>query len=89
MPLISEKAHGTNADGIRNPDYCHHCYQNGQFVDNLTMEQMVERCSVHGAYDGCGQSEDDTGAKTANAEAMGARLKKQKIVKFIRNLTVI
>jgi len=44
MPLTSEKAHGTNVDRSRNPDYCHHCYQNGQFVDDFTVEQMIERC---------------------------------------------
>ncbi|MDR3344695.1 MAG: zinc ribbon domain-containing protein [Oscillospiraceae bacterium] len=44
MPLTSEKAHGTNADGSPSPDYCHHCYQNGQFTDDLMIEQMIERC---------------------------------------------
>jgi hypothetical protein len=44
MPLTSGEACGTNADGSRHSDDCHHCYQNGRFVDELTMEQMVERC---------------------------------------------
>jgi hypothetical protein len=44
MPLADESKCGTNADKSRNPDYCHHCYRDGQFVDDMTMEQMIDRC---------------------------------------------
>jgi hypothetical protein len=44
MPLTSDKAYGTNAVGTPNPDYCHHCYHDGRFIDELTVEQMTERC---------------------------------------------
>jgi hypothetical protein len=44
MPLADGSACGTNADGSRNADYCHHCYQNGGFTADLTVGQMVERC---------------------------------------------
>ena len=44
MPLPdATKHHGTNEDGSINPD-CHHCYQNGHFTEDLTVDQMIERC---------------------------------------------
>jgi hypothetical protein len=44
MPLTGAKARGTNADGSPSAEYCHHCYRDGRFADDLTLEQMTERC---------------------------------------------
>lgn len=44
MP-ITDAVKGTNADGSLNDDYCKYCYENGQFLQNLTMEQMIEHCA--------------------------------------------
>jgi hypothetical protein len=34
---------GSNADGTRNEEYCHYCFQNGKFTTpDITMEQMIE-----------------------------------------------
>ena len=41
MPLVDEKTHGTNKDGTYNEDYCHHCFQNGEFTTEITMEEMI------------------------------------------------
>ena len=44
MPMKESKDFGSNVDGGRNHQYCHYCYQNGAFVQNCTMEEMVEFC---------------------------------------------
>lgn len=43
MPLADENR-GTNADGSLNGDYCTYCYNNGEFTQNFTMNQMIEFC---------------------------------------------
>ncbi len=52
MPIESADVLGTNADGTVNKDYCKYCYQNGKFVDDVTMEQYIEMCSQYGAQAG-------------------------------------
>lgn len=44
MPL-NEEILGTNADGRRNEDYCIYCYKDGRFLQECTMEEMIEHCS--------------------------------------------
>ena len=44
MPLTQEIL-GTNADGIKNEDYCMYCYKDGKFTQDCTMEEMIEFCS--------------------------------------------
>lgn len=44
MPL-TDKDKRTNADGSCNDDYCNYCYMDGQFTQDVTMEQMVEHCA--------------------------------------------
>ena len=34
-----------NADGTKNEDYCMYCYKDGQFLQNCTMEEMIEHCA--------------------------------------------
>lgn len=44
MPLRTEEDLGTNADGSKNKEYCHFCYQKGKFTDEgITMEQKIEK----------------------------------------------
>lgn len=45
MPLMKDEDFGTNADGSANQDYCRYCYQNGKFLQDCTMEEMIEHCS--------------------------------------------
>lgn len=45
MPLDSEKVCGTNADGSLNDDYCVYCYQQGKFMQDCTMDEMIEHCA--------------------------------------------
>ena len=44
MPL-TEEILGTNADGSKNEDYCMYCYKDGQFLQDCTMDEMIEHCS--------------------------------------------
>lgn len=43
MPL-SEGLYGTEKDGSESEDYCKFCYQNGEFTDDRTMEEMIDFC---------------------------------------------
>ena len=45
MPLNSDDQMGTNADGSTNWDYCKFCFQNGVFLQDCTMDKMIEHCS--------------------------------------------
>ena len=44
MPLTQEVL-GTNADGSMNEDYCLYCYKEGRFLQECTMDEMIEHCS--------------------------------------------
>ena len=45
MPLASDADCGCNADGSTNQDYCRYCYENGHFVQECTMDEMIEHCA--------------------------------------------
>lgn len=44
MPL-TDNVLGTNADGSKNEDYCMYCYKDGKFLQDCTMDEMIEHCS--------------------------------------------
>lgn len=44
MPLTNEIL-GTNVDGTPNEDYCIYCYKDGNFIQDVTMEQMIDHCA--------------------------------------------
>ena len=44
MPL-TEEVLGTNADGSKNEDYCMYCYKDGKFLQECTMDEMIEHCA--------------------------------------------
>lgn len=44
MPMTSEEQWGTCADGSRSEEYCCYCYQKGAFVQECTMDEMIEHC---------------------------------------------
>ena len=44
MPLTNEIL-GTNADGSKNEDYCMYCYKDGKFLQDCTMDEMIEHCA--------------------------------------------
>ena len=45
MPLTRKEDCGTNADGTVNYDYCQYCYKEGRFLQDCTMDQMIEHCA--------------------------------------------
>ena len=52
MPLDSEDLLGTNKDGSVNYDYCKYCYKDGEFTDDVSMEEYIEMCSQFGEQAG-------------------------------------
>ena len=45
MPLTQNEDCGTDADGSINFDYCKYCYKDGQFLQDCTMDEMIEHCA--------------------------------------------
>ena len=45
MPLTRIEDCGTRADGSTNFDYCLFCYKEGKFLQDCTMDEMIEHCS--------------------------------------------
>ena len=45
MPLTRKEDCGTNADGSVNYDYCQYCFKDGKFLQECTMEEMIEHCA--------------------------------------------
>lgn len=44
MPLAEPDDFGTEPDGSRNPDYCTHCFKDGRFTKDVSMEEMIDHC---------------------------------------------
>ena len=45
MPLTKNEDCGTNEDGSINFDFCQYCYKDGKFLQECTMDEMIEHCS--------------------------------------------
>lgn len=52
MPIGSPDQLGTNSDGSPNEDYCKYCYDRGEFIDKVSMEEYIDMCSQYGAQAG-------------------------------------
>ncbi len=45
MPMNTPEArYGTEKDGALSHDYCCYCHNNGAFLGNPTMEEMIQSC---------------------------------------------
>lgn len=44
MPMTIDADFGTNKGGDKNTDYCTYCYKEGAFTEDLTMDEMIDRC---------------------------------------------
>ena len=44
MPMQTSDLFGTNEDGSANHEYCCYCYKNGAFVQDYTMDEMIDHC---------------------------------------------
>ncbi len=45
MPLNSAADHGTNTDKSQNDDYCTYCFKDGNFTQDVTMDEMINHCA--------------------------------------------
>ncbi|MBR3372578.1 MAG: zinc ribbon domain-containing protein [Bacteroidaceae bacterium] len=45
MPLACDGDCGTNADGSTNFDYCRYCYKDGKFLQDISMDEMIDHCA--------------------------------------------
>ncbi|MFR9166536.1 MAG: zinc ribbon domain-containing protein [Dysgonomonas sp.] len=45
MPMTTSEMYGTNKDNSLNNEYCVYCYKDGHFTQDLTMDEMIERCA--------------------------------------------
>ena len=45
MPLAGNGDCGTNADGSTNFDYCRYCYKDGKFLQDISMDEMIDHCA--------------------------------------------
>jgi len=45
MPLRTEEFLGTNKDGTVSGEYCKYCYENGEYVQSCTMDEMIDFCA--------------------------------------------
>ena len=52
MPITNESQFGTNIDGTQNTDFCKYCYERGEFIDKVSMEEYIEMCSKYGEQAG-------------------------------------
>ena len=52
MPIENNSQLGTNQDGSINYDYCKYCYTNGNFIDAVSMQEYIDKCSQFGAQAG-------------------------------------
>ena len=52
MPITNESQFGTNIDGTQNIDFCKYCYERGEFIDKVSMEEYIEMCSKYGEQAG-------------------------------------
>ncbi|WP_040213428.1 zinc ribbon domain-containing protein [Clostridium polynesiense] len=47
MPMEDVTLRGTNNDGSSSEDYCVYCYKDGEFLEDVTMQEMMETCVPH------------------------------------------
>ena len=45
MPLMRNEDCGTDADSSINFDYCKYCYADGKFLQDCTMDEMINHCA--------------------------------------------
>lgn len=42
MPIEDDQVKGTNSDNSLNDEYCIFCYENGEFIEDRTLEEEIE-----------------------------------------------
>ena len=57
MPINSFDDLGTDKDGSINNDYCKYCYKDGKFIDDVSMGEYINMCSLYGEQAGMSNEE--------------------------------
>ena len=57
MPMPTDDLLGADEDGSLNQEYCKYCYKDGEFIDDVTMEEYIEMCSQYGKQAGMSNEE--------------------------------
>ena len=60
MPLDSKKVCGINKDNSINEEYCVYCYKDGAFVNDCTMDDMIEVSVKHMSESGMLREQNKT-----------------------------
>ena len=47
MPFYQPKDHGSEADGTPSVDFCSWCYRDGAFIEDESLEELIERCAPY------------------------------------------
>ncbi len=48
MPMgNTDEMYGTEKDGSKSLDYCHYCYDKGEFKADMKIEEMINLCIPH------------------------------------------
>lgn len=50
--ITTNEMFGTNKNNSRSEDYCKYCFQDGEFIDKVTMEEYIEMSSKYGEQAG-------------------------------------
>ena len=45
MPFYQPEDHGSEANGTSSADFCSWCYRNGTFIEDESLEELIERCA--------------------------------------------
>ena len=49
MPIENNTQLGTNKDESLNQDFCKYCFENGKFIDDVSMEEYINMCAQFGS----------------------------------------
>ncbi|MCX2717444.1 zinc ribbon domain-containing protein [Helicobacter sp. MIT 21-1697] len=52
MPLASKEQMGLEKNGSISADYCKYCYEMGEFIHKVSLQEYIEMCSLYGAQAG-------------------------------------
>lgn len=52
MPMPDDSVLGTDRDGSVNSDYYRYCYDKGEFLHDVSMEEFIDMCSEFGEQAG-------------------------------------
>ena len=44
MPLVKDDDYGTTKSGDRSDEYCVYCLKNGEFTQDISLEQAIAQC---------------------------------------------